>query len=160
VNHGDVAPLAVGDIIPGSFFSHKCLLKKIYCFLGDLIQGCLQPHPWRLRLLTESSSTLANGGVVLVNPVPIYIFFSIFVPTSCCRCAWLYFSILVIHFFVQESHHGSPGSSFQFSAPCSFGSLGHWLLWGSFTIMVLISWVSIWCLLCLYWAQRPVRLCN
>jgi hypothetical protein len=45
-----------------------------------------------------SSSTLTNGGIGLIDPVPIYIFFSVAVPTSRGGCAWLYFSILALHF--------------------------------------------------------------
>jgi hypothetical protein len=73
----------VDGIIPGSFFSHKCLLsKKKNRFIEDLSRvASILTHGGFLRLSTQSFATLTNGGIVLVNPVSIYILFSAMVTT-------------------------------------------------------------------------------
>ncbi len=56
--------------------------QKKNCFLGDLsrVTSDLTLDGF-LCLSTQSSSTLTKGGMVLVDPVPIYILFSVVVPT-------------------------------------------------------------------------------
>ncbi len=54
--------------------------KKL--FLGDLSRvASILTHGGFLCLSSQSSSTLTNGGVVRVDPVPVYILFSAIVPT-------------------------------------------------------------------------------
>jgi hypothetical protein len=56
--------------------------KKKKRLVGDLSWvASVLTHSGFLRHSTQSSSTLTNGGVVLVNPVPIYILFSAVVTT-------------------------------------------------------------------------------
>jgi len=109
-----------------SLFSHGRLFKKNR-FLLDLIRvaSVLSPHPHggrRLRLCRPNPpsppSTPAYGGGVLVDPVPVYFFFGIVVPTSRGCCTRLYFQSS--HPFTPPSHHGSPRSSSRFP-PYSLG---------------------------------------
>ena len=89
----------------------------------------------------QSSSSLNYNNVVLVNPVPIYVFFSVIVLITGSLCTAL-FKIQAIHFRPLSSWVPLillPISSlltwFFGSRPGRF----HWLPWVSFTTMVMIS---------------------